>query len=214
MSSIPDLIFAAAQQQGVDPGLLLEVAQAESSLNPNALGPVLPSGERAVGIMQLLPSTATQLGVDPHDLQQNITGGAMYLAQQIARFGDAVQGVAAYDWGPSNVAQAVAQYGSTDWIIAAPGQAAIPAWLASAPAETQNYVAKIFRNLSTQYSVTPSIPVSAPAGGSASPFAPTNPPGGSPAPGPAPPAPQGASGMTVLVMAALGIFALWMFSEQ
>ena len=78
--------------------------------------------------MQLEPATARALGVtNPFDPAQNIPAGTRYLAQLINRFsGDLVKGVAAYDWGPTSVQTAINQFG--------------PNWLASAPAETQNYV--------------------------------------------------------------------------
>lgn len=150
MLTIPQMIIAEAQQQGVDPALALEVAQVESGMNQNAT-----SSKGAIGVMQLMPATAAQLGVDPYDTAQNIHGGVMYLRQLMSRFGDPTAALAAYDWGPGNVQQAMAQFPS-DFSYSAPGGSAIPAWLASAPAETRNYVQKILSNVSTQYSVVTS----------------------------------------------------------
>ena len=118
-------IAAAAAQYGVDPSLALAVAQQESGLNPNAM-----SQAGAIGVMQLMPSTAIMLGVDATDPQQNIYGGVHYLAELLAEFGgDEVAALAAYNWGPGAVSNAQNQYG--------------PTWLAQAPAETQNYVQRI-----------------------------------------------------------------------
>jgi hypothetical protein len=124
-ASIAQLVQQAATQYGLDPGMVLRLAQTESNLNPNA---VSPAG--AKGVMQLLDSTAAALGVsNVFDPVQNIGAGVRYLAQLISQFGDLVEGVAAYNWGPGNVSNAVARYGAD--------------WLSHAPAETQNYVQRI-----------------------------------------------------------------------
>jgi hypothetical protein len=93
-------IAAAAQQYGVDPALLRAVIHAESSFNPNAV-----SIKGAQGLMQLMPETASDLGVNnPFDAAQNIRGGAQYLAGLIKQFnGDERLATAAYDAGPQNV---------------------------------------------------------------------------------------------------------------
>jgi hypothetical protein len=79
--------------------------------------------------MQLLPATAASLGVNPHNVADNIRGGLHYLHAQLRRFGDAAQALAAYNWGPGHVAHAVARWGSD--------------WLNHAPEETKHYVASI-----------------------------------------------------------------------
>jgi soluble lytic murein transglycosylase-like protein len=88
---------------GIDPHLAVRVAFHESGLNPNALNPTTG----AVGIMQLMPATAATLGVNPHDIMENVRGGVRYLGNQLERFGDPAQALAAYNWGPEHVAQAV-----------------------------------------------------------------------------------------------------------
>jgi membrane-bound lytic murein transglycosylase B len=133
---IPDIVVSEAQRQGVDPALALEVASAESSFNPAAV-----SSAGAIGVMQLMPGTANQLGVNPYDAQQNIQGGVSYLRQLLSQFGDPVAAVAAYNCGPGCVSNLQSQYGSN--------------WLAHAPAETQNYVSKVLGNVASQY--TPSF---------------------------------------------------------
>ena len=64
------------------------------------------SSAGAIGLAQLMPATAAGLGVDPHDPLQNLEGGARYLRQQLDRFGSFELGLAAYNAGPTRVAQA------------------------------------------------------------------------------------------------------------
>jgi soluble lytic murein transglycosylase-like protein len=117
-------IQVAATRFGVDRNLVDAVAWQESRYNPRAI-----STAGAVGVMQLMPDTARQLGVrNPHDLEQNVIGGTAYLRQQLERFGNNVPlALAAYNAGPG----AVIKYGS------------IPPYR-----ETQNYVRQIMQRLS------------------------------------------------------------------
>ena len=66
---------------------------------------VSPKGAR--GLMQLMPATARELGVDPKDPQQNVEGGSKYLQQQLESFGDIKLALAAYNWGPGNLSNAI-----------------------------------------------------------------------------------------------------------
>jgi len=93
-------IAAASGEFGVDQALLRAVIHAESAFNPNAI-----SGKGAQGLMQLMPGTASDLGVaSPFDVGQNIRGGALYLAQLLKQFnGDERLAAAAYNSGPLNV---------------------------------------------------------------------------------------------------------------
>jgi soluble lytic murein transglycosylase-like protein len=93
-------VTAAAAEFGVDPSLLRAVIHAESAFNPNAI-----SNKGAEGLMQLIPETASDMGVNnPFDVAQNIRGGAQYLASLLKEFkGDERMATAAYNAGPQNV---------------------------------------------------------------------------------------------------------------
>ena len=102
-SESPWELDAAAAQSDVSPALVRAVAWQELRFHPEAT-----SSAGAVGVMQLMPGTARLLGVDPHDLHQNIQGGARYLQLLMNRFGgDLSLALAAYNAGPG----AVARYG-------------------------------------------------------------------------------------------------------
>lgn len=72
--------------------------EVESAYNPAARSRV-----GAVGLGQLMPETAEELGVDPHDVGQNLDGSARYLAMMLAEFGDPRLALAAYNAGPDAV---------------------------------------------------------------------------------------------------------------
>ncbi len=114
-----DEIRAAAQHNGISEALLRAVIHAESAFNPRAL-----SYKGAQGLMQLMPGTAADLGVtDAFDIDQNIRGGAAYLAQLLRDFG-------------GNVALAVAGYNA--------GEAAVRKYNGVPPYdETQVYVKRV-----------------------------------------------------------------------
>jgi hypothetical protein len=122
-ASTASLITSTALSQGVDPNLALAVANAESGGNQyTSSGNLVTSSTGAVGIFQLEPGTAAGLGVDPTDPAQNVQGGVTYLSQMINQFGDVPTALAAYNWGPGNVATKGA---------------------AAAPASTQSYVGSV-----------------------------------------------------------------------
>ncbi len=99
-----DAINAAALRYGVAPALLRAIIHAESAFNPYAI-----SDKGARGLMQLMPQTASAMGVnDVFDPTQNIAGGARYLARMLRDFGGNVRlATAAYNAGPA----AVRKYG-------------------------------------------------------------------------------------------------------
>ena len=97
------LINYWARKHGVDPRLITAVIQVESDFRVRAR-----SHKGAQGLMQLMPATAQELGVeDVWDPAQNIEGGTRYLKQMLDRFGNLELAVASYNAGPT----AVARYG-------------------------------------------------------------------------------------------------------
>lgn len=83
----------------LSPLLIEAVAWAESRFNVRARSPA-----GAIGVMQLMPGTAADLGVDPHNPTANIHGGARYLRQMLVLFdGDIERALAAYNAGPAAV---------------------------------------------------------------------------------------------------------------
>lgn len=98
--SFDDLIDEHASRQGVRKDLVKAVIQVESGFNPRAV-----SNKGAVGLMQLMPGTARQLGVaNPYDPSENVRGGVAYLRQLLDRYdGDERLALAAYNAGPGAV---------------------------------------------------------------------------------------------------------------
>ena len=95
-------VTRAAAQYDVSPALIDAIAHVESRYNPRAV-----SSASAMGIMQLMPGTARELGVDPRDAADNIRGGTAYLRMLLNRFdGDLVRTIAAYNAGPGAVIKA------------------------------------------------------------------------------------------------------------
>src|SRR5579863_3027863 len=83
----------AAHNNGIDPDLLEALVQQESGYSTTARSKV-----GAMGLTQLMPETAASLGIsNPFDPAQNLNGGAKYLKQQLDRFGDVGQALAAYN---------------------------------------------------------------------------------------------------------------------
>lgn len=90
----------AASRTGVSADLIRAVIMAESSGNPRAI-----SAKKAKGLMQLMDSTATEVGIrNPFNPRENIFGGAKYLSKMLKKFnGDSQLALAAYNAGPTAV---------------------------------------------------------------------------------------------------------------
>ncbi len=101
-SSFDDLFSAVGERYGIPPILLASVARAESGLNPRAV-----SKAGAQGLMQLMPATASGLGVDPFEPSEAVDGAARLLSSYLEEYGSVEIALAAYNAGPG----AVARYG-------------------------------------------------------------------------------------------------------
>ena len=99
-TTIHRAVKAASDKYGVDESLIMAVIQAESDFQPHAV-----SGVGAMGLMQLMPGTAAELGVsDAFNVEQNIDGGTRYLRNLLQQFdGDVRLSLAAYNAGAGNV---------------------------------------------------------------------------------------------------------------
>jgi soluble lytic murein transglycosylase-like protein len=119
-SDYQQIIAQASRTYGVDATLITSVIRAESDFDPQAT-----SSKGAMGLMQLMPDTARDLGVrSAYDPEENIMAGTRYLKSLLDRYdGDIPQALAAYNWGMGNVERN-------------PG---------NLPRETRDYIARITR---------------------------------------------------------------------
>ncbi len=94
-----EALTKASKNAELSPALIEAVAWTESRMNPAAR-----SAKGARGIMQLMPETARQMGVDPDQMEANIDGGARYLRGLLTTFdGDVAKSLAGYNAGPNAV---------------------------------------------------------------------------------------------------------------
>ena len=99
---LDEALSAASYHNNLSPALVRSVVRAESGFNPNAR-----SVKGAQGLMQLMPQTASQMGVkDPLDPVENLEGGTRYLSELLGRYkNDLPIALAAYNAGPERVQQ-------------------------------------------------------------------------------------------------------------
>lgn len=98
VNTVKDIIVKHSIELGVDPAIALSIARTESGFRHEAR-----SAHGAIGVYQLMPSTARRLGVNPYSLSDNIRGGIMYYKQMYKMFGSVELALAAYNAGPGNV---------------------------------------------------------------------------------------------------------------
>lgn len=98
VNSVKATIVKHAIEMGVDPAIALSIAKTESGFRHEAR-----SAYGAVGVYQLMPSTARKMGLNPYSLNDNIRGGIMYYKMMYKMFGSVELALAAYNAGPGNV---------------------------------------------------------------------------------------------------------------
>lgn len=98
VSTVKAAIVKHSIEMGVDPAIALSIAKTESGFRHEAR-----SSHGAVGVFQLMPSTARRMGLNPYSLDDNIKGGIMYYKSMYKMFGSVELALAAYNAGPANV---------------------------------------------------------------------------------------------------------------
>jgi hypothetical protein len=122
-----NMVAQEAERIGLDPNIAVHALYKETGNLKNPESARSRAG--ALGVMQLMPKTAKELGVDPLNPEENIRGGVMYLKKMYDKYQDPTLALAAYNAGPGRVDRALRS-----------GQG-----ISSLPRETQNYV--IGRNM-------------------------------------------------------------------
>ena len=117
-----DMVIKEATRQGVDPKLAVHVLYKETGNLKDPENARSKAG--ALGVMQLMPGTAKELGVNPLDPMENIQGGISYLKKMYAKYQDPSLAAAAYNAGPGRVDRALKSEGG----------------LGNLPRETRNYM--------------------------------------------------------------------------
>ena len=110
VDTVKAAIVKYSVEMGVDPAITLSIARTESGFKHEAR-----SAHGAVGVFQLLPSTARRMGLNPYSMNDNIKGGIMYYKMMYKMFGSMELALAAYNAGPGNVKKykSVPPYGET-----------------------------------------------------------------------------------------------------
>lgn len=122
------LLHEAARVHGLPASIVESIAEVESAMKVKAR-----SQKGAIGLMQLMPGTAKELGVDPHDVAQNIEGGTRYLRELLLKYRN----------NPNQVALAIAAYNA--------GPGAVRRYQGVPPyQETRNYVRKVLRRFDSK----------------------------------------------------------------
>lgn len=98
VESVKAAIVKHSIEMGVDPAITLSIAKTESGYRHNT-----KSVHGAVGVFQLMPSTARRMGLNPYSLDDNIKGGIMYYKSMYKMFGSMELAIAAYNAGPAIV---------------------------------------------------------------------------------------------------------------
>lgn len=98
VNTIKATIVKHSIEMGVDPAIALSIARTESGFRHEAR-----SAHGAVGVFQLMPSTAKRMGLNAYSLNDNIRGGIMYYKSMYKMFGSMELALAAYNAGPGNV---------------------------------------------------------------------------------------------------------------
>ncbi|MEY7999748.1 transglycosylase SLT domain-containing protein [Clostridium sp. Mt-5] len=126
-SSIDEAVENASRKYGVDKDLIMAVIKQESDFNPQSKSPA-----GAMGLMQLMPGTASGLGVtNPYDVDQNVDAGTEYLKNMLDMYGNSKElALAAYNAGPGTLKNRGVTSSSD---------------IAKLPYETRNYVQKVMQ---------------------------------------------------------------------
>ncbi len=116
-----------ARENRLDPRFVRAIIKTESTGRHEAV-----SRKGAAGLMQLMPKTAAEVGVNPRVPEDNVRGGARYISKMLRRFdGNVELALAAYNAGPTRVARLAAEHGD--------------AWRDHVPHETNNYIDRVMR---------------------------------------------------------------------
>jgi hypothetical protein len=136
-SSYEDAFQKAEGQYGLPEGLLSTIGYHESRFNPDAVSP-----KGATGVMQLMPRTAREYGVNARDPYASIDAAGKKMAGLVKYYnGDIVKAVAAYNYGEGNLNRAIRDAGED--------------WVSAIPKETQDYVTNVLGGAPTSEQESP-----------------------------------------------------------